>query len=149
MITIAKEHDAAALSEIYDICFAEEMDSCTYFRRTLADQKFPCFKLVQNSKIVALCLCMNIPPEMEILSICVLPEFRRQGVAKSLLFFLINYAEQHDIESIFLEVSVENPGAIKLYESVGFHKIGIRKGYYRLDSKNVDALLYKYSVLSM
>lgn len=144
MITIAKEHDAAALSEIYDICFAENMDSGAYFRRTLVDKKFPCFKLVQDSKIVALCLSMNIPPEMEILSICVLPEFRRQGLAKSLLLFLINYAEQHDIESIFLEVSVENTSAIKLYESVGFHKIGIRKGYYRHANRNIDALLYKY-----
>ena len=34
-------------------------------------------------------------------------------------------------EAVFLEVRVDNDPAIGLYESVGFTRCGVRKGYYQ------------------
>ena len=85
-------------------------------------------------------LCSEVADEMEILTICVLPEFRRQYVAKDLLDELFNYAKAHKIKRIFLEVAEDNEGAKKLYSGAGFKQTGRREGYYARKDKNVDAL---------
>ena len=43
------------------------------------------------------------------------------------------------IKTIFLEVNSKNLPALKLYENIGFKKIGIRKDYY----KNSDGINMK------
>jgi [ribosomal protein S18]-alanine N-acetyltransferase len=45
-------------------------------------------------------------------------------------------------ESAFLEVSAENAPAIALYESAGFAKAGLRRGYYQTpEGQRIDALV--------
>ena len=87
-----------------------------------------------------LLLCSEVADEMEILTICVLPEFRRQHVAHDLLQELFRYAKTHKIKQIFLEVAEDNPAAQKLYKGVGFIQTGRREGYYARKEGSVDAL---------
>ncbi len=66
-----------------------------------------------------------------IISIAVLPEYRRRGIGKTLLIkALENLRNYYECSEAFLEVRVSNHGAIKLYESIGFTKIEILKRYY-------------------
>ena len=85
-------------------------------------------------------LCSEVADEMEILTICVLPEFRRQHIAHDLLYELFCYAKAQNIKRIFLEVAEDNEAAQKLYLSVGFEQTGRRKEYYARKNGNVDAL---------
>ena len=85
-------------------------------------------------------LCSRVIDEMEILTIGVLPAFRRQGIAQGLLQEMINYAKDHQITRIFLEVSAENTPAQCLYRQVEFQQTGLRKGYYHTADGSVDAL---------
>jgi ribosomal-protein-alanine N-acetyltransferase len=41
-----------------------------------------------------------------------------------------------------LEVRVSNTGAIKLYESLGFHSRGVRRGYYT-DNREDALIMWK------
>tara|TARA_Y100001970_G_C14128755_1_gene800438 strand:- start:240 stop:671 length:432 start_codon:yes stop_codon:yes gene_type:complete len=61
------------------------------------------------------------------------------GIAKDMLKFLINKLRKSKINKIMLEVRCDNFQAIKLYDSMGFNKVNIRKNYYK---KGKDAFLY-------
>ena len=85
-------------------------------------------------------LCSHVLDEMEIMTICTHPDFRRQGVAQNLLNTLFIYAQQAKVSKIFLEVRSDNISAQKLYEKMGFVENGIRKGYYTTRQGQMDAL---------
>jgi ribosomal-protein-alanine N-acetyltransferase len=74
----------------------------------------------------------SAPDEAELLNLAVDPDWRRRGVAKSLLAAL--EARAHG--EIFLEVAEPNVAAIALYAAAGWEPIGIRKGYYQVGRIN-------------
>jgi ribosomal-protein-alanine N-acetyltransferase len=76
--------------------------------------------------------------EAELHRIAVLPEKRRNGAGRELLDRFINACRERGAEKIFLEVRSANTPAVRLYESRGFERISVRKGYYGDD----DALVY-------
>ncbi len=69
----------------------------------------------------------------------VLPEFRRQGVARELLARIEGSATAAGVELIWLHVDAENAGAIRLYEARGFRCEGREENYY---PKGRDGLIY-------
>jgi len=85
-------------------------------------------------------LCSHVLDEMEIISIGVLPAYRRQHFGSSFLKEMMDYANQNDVKKIFLEVSVENSPAQALYHQFGFTESGTRKNYYKTKNGFVDAL---------
>lgn len=85
-------------------------------------------------------ICGHVLDEMEILTIGVLPEKRKQHLATQLLENLITYAQGNGVRKIFLEVSTHNKAAQSLYAKFGFTKAGIRKAYYTTPNGTEDAL---------
>lgn len=85
-------------------------------------------------------LCSHVVDEMEIMTICTHPEYRRQGYGRALLERLFEYAGTAGVAKIFLEVRADNMPAQKLYESAGFVVSGIRKGYYHTHQGQIDAV---------
>jgi [ribosomal protein S18]-alanine N-acetyltransferase len=76
--------------------------------------------------------------EAEILTILVLPPYRRQGVAERLLGAAFDNAKMQGAEKMYLEVASSNESAQQLYTKVGFTLVGRRKAYY---ASGADALL--------
>ena len=76
--------------------------------------------------------------EAEILTVCVDPAYRRQGIARKLLQWAEQTVYDNGAERFFLEVSKANESAQALYFSEGFAEVGVRKRYYPDGS---DALL--------
>lgn len=68
--------------------------------------------------------------EAHILKVVVHPGFRRQGVAKRLLSYVLGYAKEKRVNYFALEVRHLNEAAIELYKGFGFKVVGVRKGYY-------------------
>ncbi len=68
--------------------------------------------------------------ECEIHTIAVALTHRGRGIGRLLLDAMLGVAERRDAP-VYLEVRVDNDSAISLYESAGFVKAGIRKGYYQ------------------
>jgi ribosomal-protein-alanine N-acetyltransferase len=69
--------------------------------------------------------------EAEILTIAVAPQWRRRGIASSLLRPHLSELAATRIDRLFLEVDVENTAARALYANFGFEQVGERKAYYR------------------
>jgi ribosomal-protein-alanine N-acetyltransferase len=68
--------------------------------------------------------------EADILTVAVLPAYRRQGIAKEFMRQIEAYALEREASAMMLEVEVSNESAIKLYESLGYLKISVRMDYY-------------------
>ena len=69
--------------------------------------------------------------ETDMMNVAVDPAARRQGVARALIQALTAQLKQRGSRKLSLEVRASNLGAIRLYESLGFVRLGCRPGYYR------------------
>tara|TARA_B110000240_G_scaffold61303_1_gene69786 strand:- start:254 stop:853 length:600 start_codon:yes stop_codon:yes gene_type:complete len=83
----------------------------------------------------------SVPPELQILRLAVLPDWRKQGLAKFMLEQLEILAKSANLESLWLEVNSANKAATELYYKQGYQETGIRKNYFI--NPLGDALLLK------
>ncbi|GBR59965.1 ribosomal protein alanine acetyltransferase [Gluconobacter thailandicus F149-1 = NBRC 100600] len=70
-------------------------------------------------------LTRTVLDETEILTLAVHPRFQRMGLGRRLVESILPKGK------IFLEVSVSNRVAKKLYDASGFVQAGVRRGYYQ------------------
>lgn len=68
--------------------------------------------------------------EADVLTVGVLPEYLRQGIATQFMAELEKWSISKQAPAMMLEVGTENAAAIKLYEKLGYQKISTRAGYY-------------------
>jgi len=66
-----------------------------------------------------------------IVSVAVLPEHRKKGVASSLLEKALEGLKEYKVSECFLEVRESNKAAIGLYKKFGFNVTRSVRGYYR------------------
>lgn len=64
-------------------------------------------------------------------NIAVDKKYQRKSIAKKILSFILNLASENNLSQVLLEVRPSNKAAIALYESFGFIKLAIQKGYYQ------------------
>jgi [ribosomal protein S18]-alanine N-acetyltransferase len=81
--------------------------------------------------------------EAHILNLCVNAHFRCRGVGRQLLRYLVDRARAAGMGEAFLEVRPSNTAAIRLYQSLGFEQVGIRRGYYQAIGGREDAAVLK------
>ena len=80
--------------------------------------------------------------EAEILSLGVAMKWQRLGLGRRLIEGLIRAAQRAEARRLFLEVSIDNEAALKLYQSLDFRRVGVRPKYYQRDGQApVDALI--------
>ena len=66
-----------------------------------------------------------------IISIAVLPEYRRKGIATALMLGAMKALKEYGAKECFLEVRVSNLPAISLYRKLGFQIVQRVPAYYR------------------
>lgn len=102
---------------------------------------YQCWVLANKRQIVAHGVMSVAIGECHLLTLCVHPDFQRLGYGRKLFNLLLDRAYKMDAEECFLEVRSTNTGAIDLYRSLGFAKIGERKNYYPGSEAREDALI--------
>ena len=95
--------------------------------------------LAEEERVLAYVGTQSCFEDADILSIAVLPEARRRGIAEALLRELERLLPARGVERITLEVRASNEPAIRLYAKHGFEEVGRRKGYY--EAPREDAIL--------
>jgi len=83
-----------------------------------------------DSQIIGWCACRTIWPEAELLKIAVRKKDRGRGFGRLLLEHLFDELQKRKVNSLFLEVRLENRTALNFYERHGFAQVGSRPGYY-------------------
>lgn len=92
-----------------------------------------------EDKVVSYVGMWCVREEAHIMNIAVKKEFRKKGIGKLMMRKMLYTASQKKVKTLTLEVRKSNTAAIRLYESVGFVKGGLRKKYYT-DTKE-DAII--------
>ena len=101
-------------------------------KSSIEDSFFKCF-VYEDKVIKGVVIFKEIYERIELEYIVVDKKFRRSKIATSLMKYLINYAQDSNIENITLEVNVNNIKAINLYKKFDFKVVSIRKNYYKSD----------------
>lgn len=83
-----------------------------------------------DGKIVGYGGMLLVMDEGDITNIVVDEENRKMGIGRAIVEFLIKEGRKKNCCSYTLEVRVSNESAIRLYESLGFKKEGIRPRFY-------------------
>jgi len=99
-------------------------------------------------------LARLIDHEAEILTFAVAKNYRRAGLGRALLEYLLRFLYQERAEILFLEADEHNSPALALYRSLGFRESGRRKAYYQSPAADAalggaapgrsDAILFEY-----
>jgi L-phenylalanine/L-methionine N-acetyltransferase len=71
---------------------------------------------------------------------------RRRGIGKALLEQAVRWARESGVRKLELHVFPWNEPALRLYESFGFEREGLRRDHYARDGEYVDAVLMAYRV---
>lgn len=144
-ITKATKENISDIAMIEKACFStawtEESiadsiaNESSYFNIAYADN--------QPAGYMSMQVCCG---EGDIMRVAVLPDFRRFGIGRALLTecFSVN-----KLDAVFLDVRENNVPAIKLYESFGFEKIGVRKNYYSNPTENAVMMKKEFNGIIM
>ena len=81
--------------------------------------------------------------EAHILNVCVRSEYRCRGFARKALLYLLERARASGMQEAFLEVRPSNVAAARLYHSLGFEQVGMRRGYYQATVGREDACVLR------
>ena len=84
--------------------------------------------------------------EAHVLNLCIDMAFRCQGIGRRLLDYLIDRGAVAGMSEAFLEVRPSNTAAIRLYLSLGFDQVGMRRGYYQAVGGREDAAVLKLAL---
>ena len=102
---------------------------------------YSCWVLEQGEKIIGYGIMSVAVGEAHILNVAVSPSCQGQGRGRDMLMHLLSTGRRHGAETAFLEVRPTNQIAIRLYETAGFHQVGVRRGYYPAGKGREDAVI--------
>ena len=96
---------------------------------------------VESGHVAGYVGAQSVMGEADMMNIAVAPDYRRQGIAESLVSELIARLKSNDVYCLTLEVRASNLPAIALYEKLGFVQVGRRPNYYTAPKE--DALILR------
>ena len=148
MIRYANFADARVIAAIYAhyvhktaITFVAEAPTTADFVSRISDPRYPFLVAEKNDRVVGYVGSQTVVEETDMMNVAVHPDFRRQGIAESLILTLVEGLKSLESHCLTLEVRASNASAIALYEKLGFVHIGLRKNYYR--NPKEDALILR------
>ncbi len=98
-----------------------------------------CWVAEVDGKVVGMIVVWLIVDEAHVATIATHPDFRRQGIAKSLLAHALLRLIDEGARSSFLEVRESNLAAQEMYRKFGYEETGRRRRYY--SDNDEDAIL--------
>jgi ribosomal-protein-alanine N-acetyltransferase len=102
---------------------------------------YSCWVLVQQGELIGYGIMSVAVGEAHILNVAMAPSAQGRGRGREMLMHLLQTGKRHGAETAFLEVRPSNQVAIRLYETAGFHQVGLRRDYYPGDKGREDAVI--------
>ena len=122
------------LYQIEEQCFDQEAFTKRQIAYLLTDYNTIALVAKANGDIVGF-IIVQVEIENDtlfghIITVNVAPSYRRKGIARKLLEEIEDIFKQKGISECHLEVREDNNAALKLYQSLGYQKIGKLERYY-------------------
>lgn len=105
------------------------------------DSGYHCLVLEQDGQIFGYGIMTIGAEEAHLLTLSIAAESQRKGWGERLLRHFIQIAREQRALTLFLDVRVSNHAAARLYERMGFRKVGKRKDYYPAMGGREDSLV--------
>ncbi|MEM1586356.1 MAG: ribosomal protein S18-alanine N-acetyltransferase [Candidatus Bathyarchaeia archaeon] len=145
----------------------EDLEQVIYINRTCLPENYSAYFFMElysnypetfivaevGKKIVGYVMCrietsflgFSLTKRGHVISIAVLPGYRRKGVGEALLREALQAMDKYyGVKECYLEVRVSNTPAINLYKKLGFEIERIIRGYYA-DGENAYLMRIKMS----
>ncbi len=94
-----------------------------------------------NTELVGYLIQSIAAEEMHILNVCIHPNKQRMNLGTLLVQHAESLALRRNTHTSFLEVRPSNIAAIRLYQKLGYEKIGLRKNYYPVEGGREDGIV--------
>ena len=127
--------DLPVLVSMERVLFADSPWSMGQFKeefKGFPNSRFFMVAANEQDQIVGYAAVLVVAPgvEADVLTVAVLPEYARKGIATHFMNELEKWSLEKKASAMMLEVGVTNNAAIALYEKLGYQTIATRKGYY-------------------
>ena len=131
----AMQLDLPVLVSMERVLFADSPWSMGQFKeefKGVPNSRYFMVATNQADQIVGYAAVLVVAPgvEADVLTVAVLPEYARKGIATHFMNELEKWSLEKKATAMMLEVGVTNSAAIALYEKLGYQTIATRKGYY-------------------
>jgi ribosomal-protein-alanine N-acetyltransferase len=141
------------LARLHGLCFEEGWNSATVAQvlrlagafgllATLPERGVGFMPPASDAQTpVGFALVAGVLDERELLSLGVVPAYRRCGVGGALIEAVFERVRAEGVSRLYLEVAEDNDDARRLYAALGFEPIGRRPGYYARHNEPAVAAL--------
>lgn len=130
--------DVEDISKIEEEAFSMPWSARDFLEMVQADYAY--YYVAEVDGVLAGCCGIrNLAGEGDISNVVVASGYRRRGIGRKLMEYMLERAAKVGIGACTLEVRVSNLPAIRLYESLGFSGEGVRPGFY--EHPREDALI--------
>ena len=141
MLRRCMKKDLDQVFQIERICFKHPYDYST-FLYFLMREPDGFYVAEENGRIIGYVISSSRSGKGTIVSIVVLPEFRRRGIGSKLMIEGLNFLSKR-VDYMELQVKVSNIEAISFYRKLGFKEVGLIPNYYQ---DGEDALIMSKKV---
>lgn len=107
---------------------------------------YSCWVMELDSELVGYAVLSAAAGEAHILNVAVHPGLQGKGLGRQMMYFLLDTAREHAADTVFLEVRPSNRTALRLYDSMGFNQVGVRRDYYPAKVGREDAIIMACTV---
>ena len=135
-----REAHVAAVAEIEKLCFSDPWSENSV-RYELTNPLSFWLVALEGDRVAGYVGSQTVLDEADMMNIAVHPDFRRRGIAQSLVEGLMANLAEKNVRCLTLEVRASNAPAISLYEKLSFAQVGRRPNYYR--NPKEDALILR------
>ena len=139
-IVDAKLGHAGDIATLEKLCFSVPWSEKAITETMQDDSVF--LVAEEEGKVVGYIGSYYCHPEGYITNVAVAPEMRRHGIGRALIKELIARGKELSLSLWTLEVRESNTGAIALYSSLGFEKVGRRPRFYRDPEEAAELMTY-------
>lgn len=122
-----------SLLHLENLCFDSEAWNKSALKELFESTLAHVFAYIEKEMVVGYLSFFAIADEMQIATVAVHPDFRRKGIASSLIESAEVCAKQNGCTIGELEVNVNNHKAVALYQKMGYKAVGVRKNFYPKD----------------
>ena len=132
-------HDLDAVEEIERVSYGTPWSRSMFVAELRKPSSLALGAYSAEGDLVGYAFVSRYVDAWHVMNVAVSVEFRRRGIATTLLERLFEVTATDSRRGYTLEVRVSNLHAIRLYEQLGFEARGVRRGYYT-DNRE-DALI--------
>ena len=143
--TEMKQTHVAQIAELEKLCFADP-----WSEKSIASELGNIWSYwvvaLDGERVVGYIGSQSSADETDVMNVAVHPDYRRRGIAESLIDILIRELKNRGSHALMLEVRDSNEPAIALYEKLGFQQVGLRKNYYHNPKEHARILRKEWEI---